>query len=363
MKNMDLSKIKRVLFTGDLLRMDENPNSKLSNPQLTNIEWIFTLFAGKVEENLGIMPYIVSGNETNGLFSRIEVYKELSLIMNVESWVQIFEGSFGRKIIEKYLLRTFEDAFVIGFELPPYMINFFNKQHIPYVDITIHPVRYLPDYILGVRSNIETIQNKLEATAFDANLFVEFADLQKALTIRKLRNNLPQPSSVLFLGQTAIDASLIYNGKMAGLQEVREALLNLSIEYENVYYKAHPHTKEIPALKKLVDSLPNVHWYEVNIYDGLSLNRFALVTSLSSGTLYEANYFGQKTSKLLPTAEKFDLYSKDTARHSLYFPSCPQIFSFEYWEYLLGDRDTFSPEFPAVWKNALKTTLNMKWGR
>ena len=363
MKNIDHYKIKKVIFTPDLLRIDENPANKLINTQLINVEWIFALFANKIKDNLGIMPYIVSGNETSDLLSRIEIYKELSLIMNVESWAHIFEGSFGAEIIEEHLLRIFEDALVIGFELAPYMINFLNKFNIPYIDMTIHPVRYLPDYILGVRSNIETIQNKLKVTAFDENLFVDFADISKALTIRKYRNNLPAPSSALFLGQTAVDASLIYNGKMAGLQEIREALLNLSIKYENIYFKAHPHSKVIPELKKLVESIKNVNWYDVNIYDALAINRFDLITSLSSGTLYEANYFGQRTRKILPTIEKFDLSCKDVDKNRLYYPACPQIFGHEYWQYLLGKKNEFIPEFPKPWEGALKSTISMKWGK
>ncbi len=363
MKDINRKKIKKVLFTGDVLRIDENPNFKLINTQLINIEWIFALFSQKIKNNFGIEPNIISGNEYGDTFSRIELYKELSLLMNVDSWAKIFEGNYGTKVIEKYLIKFFHDAFIVGFELPPYMINFFIKYDLPYIDMTIHPIRYLPDYILGVRSNIEIIRNKLESTAFNENLFVEFADISKALTTRKYRNNLPEPSSALFLGQTTVDASLIYNGKMTGLREIRETLLNLSLKYENVYFKAHPHSKIVPTLKKLVDSISNVSWYEVNIYDALAIDRFDLITSLSSGTLYEANFFGQKTVKVLPTIEKFDLSCKEENKNKLYYPACPQIFASEYWQYLLGDSNKFIAEFPRSWEGALKSTISMKWGK
>ncbi len=363
MKCINILETKRVIFAPDLLRIDPDPKNKLINTQLVNIEWLFTMFSARIEENLGITPYIVSGNESGDLLSRIEIYRELDLMMNVESWSKLYGGTFKSDIIDKYLLRIFEDSLVIGFELPPYMKRFFIRYNIPYIDMTIHPIRYLPDYILGVRSNIEEIQNKLEKTAFNESLFFDFADISKASTIRKYRNNLPEPSSALFLGQTEVDASLIYDGKMAGIEEVRESLRNLSIEYENIYFKAHPYSKRLPALKKLVESFPTVHWYEVNIYDALGTNRFDLVTSLSSGTLYEAKYFGQKNKKILPTTEKFDLSCKKMDKNRLYYPICSQIFASEYWQYLLGDIDTFTPEFPKPWENALISTLHQKWGR
>ncbi len=362
MKTLKNFSFKKVIFTPDLLRVDENPQNKLKNTQRINVEWLYALFAKRIKENLNIDPFILCGDKTNSLFPRIEVYKELDLFINVESWAKIFEGTFGIEVLEKHLLRTFEDSLVIGFELPPYMINIFVKHNIPYIDTTIHPVRYLPDYILGVRSNIESIQHKLEVTSFREDLFVEFADISKALTVRKYRNNLPKPSSALFLGQTAVDASLIYNGKLAGLEEIRETLLNLSIKYENVYFKAHPHSKIISTLKQLTNSISNVHWYEVNIYDALGIDKFDLITSLSSGTLYEAKYFGQRTKKILPTVEKFDLSSVED-KNRLYFPVCSQIFGVEYLQYLFEKTDTFSPIFPKVWENALKSTLSMKWGK
>ena len=91
------------------------------------------------------------------------------------------------------------------------------------------------------------------------------------------------------------------------------------------------------------------------------------MASLSSGTLVEAGFFGRRTRPYIERGAKVDVGG---ARHEEVFArgqfvaAPPAIFGAPYWSYVLGLTEQ-PPELSLFdpWRDALRTALNMKWGR
>lgn len=354
--------MKKIIFTSDLLKVDDRKSDLYLNPQDINIDWLYALFSKNVK-NLGYQE-VTKLNGVEGGFDSIRwnIFNTLGLPLCSASWAMIYEGNYGQDLINQILEPYFiETDLVCGFELPPYFINFLNKNNINYLDFTIHPIRFLPDYILGVRTNIKYIQAKLNLSKLPDSIIHGFADISKSRTVRIARNTNIVEDSVLFLGQIEIDSSLIKDGKIASMDELENSLIDLSMAYPKIYYKAHPHSKSIELLKKSVNKIGKCQWYEMNAYDAYAQDQFALVATLSSGGAYEAKYFGKKTKTYLNVKEHFNYENPHIEQ--IYYPIYKDILNPNYWDWLFNDINFIQSVPPDPYDGAVKFGLNMKWGR
>lgn len=167
--------------------------------------------------------------------------------------------------------------------------------------------------------------------------------------------------SALFLGQIEVDASLIYGGKMASIEDVENSLIELSMIYPKVYYKAHPHAKNLEVLKKSISKITKCQWFEMNVYDALAQNAFSLVATMSSGSAYEAQFFGKQVKYYLDVKQHFNYANPN--KYEVYYPIYKDILNIGYWDWLFNDASfVFSP-YPDAFEGAIKYSSNMKWGR
>lgn len=354
--------MKKVLFTSDLLKIDDRKQDVYSNPQEINIDWIYALFSKNLDIFGQCQTIKLLGTEDGFNSIRWNTYNSLGLPMTSNSWALLYEGEYGLEVISEILLPYLNDIhLVVGFELPPYLIKILNLNKISYIDFTIHPIRFLPDYIFGVRSNIPSVQQKLEFSQIPETLIYDFARISKSRTTRIARNASIAPNSVLFLGQIEIDSSLIQNGCIATQEDIENALIELSMIYPKVYYKAHPHVKNLEQLKKSISKINKCQWFEMNIYDALAQDSFSLVATMSSGSAYEAIYFDKKIKTYLDVKKHFDL--SNPIKEEVYYPIYKDIFNISYWDYLFNNASHGNFSKPDPFEGALKFSLNMKWGR
>jgi hypothetical protein len=298
--------------------------------------------------------------------SRLALYRRLGQEFSSAGWAALYD-ELGDAEVEAAIADRFAGCLVIAFELPPYFERILRRAGIGFIDLAIHPVRFLPDYMFGVRSNIPEVSRRMHATQVPPALFKDFARLSAARSMRVYRNNLPEPGSALFLGQIEIDASLIWRGRMHGEEETELALTELCARFPRVYFKAHPHRADVTRQKALVASLPRCSWIEVNIYDVLARPEVELFASLSSGSLVEAEIFGRATRRYIARPPQVDIAAAphtDVFTEGRYVAAPPAIFREAWWAYVLGLTDTVpEPALPDPVEGALRTTLNQKWGR
>lgn len=355
----------KILFTSDLLKVDDKLQDKYPNPQKVNIDWIYELFSPILKQIFNDSRFSkLYGNE-NGFDSiRWTIYNSLGLQFTSESWGLLYEGRYESEIIKEILYKKLtEYDLVIGFELPPYIVDALSLFGIKYIDFTNHPIRFLPDYMFGVRTNIKEVQEKLSLAIIPDDLIYRFAEISKARTTRILQNREKfGENSAIFMGQIEIDSSLICNGRIADLEDVENALISLTLNYEKVFYKAHPHLKKTEEVKNIIKKIRRCEYLEINAYDAMALDNFAVVASMSSGSLFEAKYFGRKTKYFLPPKDHFDINCNN--KDIIYYPIYKSILNKNFWDWLFNDIPyNIDKDFPDPNEAALKFSLNMKWGR
>jgi hypothetical protein len=336
----------RIAFTSDLLRVD---GVNLDNPQRINVDWIKALFGELIEKALCLPSDICLGSNQD----RIRWYRLLDVPFSLEGWASIYEEVHCPQL-ESELIELFDKSFIVAFELPPYLRKIFNKANLTYIDTCVHYVRFLPDYILGIRSNDPAIMDRMAKSQFPESLFYDFARISRAGTVRTHRDRKIDPGSAFFLGQVEVDTSLIYNSKIAGSIELEDALLQLAASYPSVYYKFHPYRREKNSVHKIVSSIRRCAITDVNMYDAMSDNDIAVVASLSSGGLQEAKFFHKQAWRFLPL---------DMDRTSLpYVPAPPQISSYDYWSHVLHGTEVMQQSLHQF-DRPIRSTLNITWGK
>ncbi len=359
MPNID--SVSRVIFISDLFKVDDRAADRSMNPQRINIEWIHALFSPLLQQALQVSTTLITGEEVQHPLNRVSFYHRKKLPMTSAGWAAIYED-LDCTTTAGAIVQALESSLVIGFEMPPYLIRILTDASIPYVDLGIHPIRYLPDYIFGIRSNSSAIHERIVKSRIPEAVFTDFARISAARTVRVMRGWRPQAGSALFLGQIEVDASLIHKGRVFDIGDVEAQLLELLQSYPKIYYKFHPHRKEKASVEKFLKAHPSFAVADVNIYDGLACPEFLLVCSLSSGALLEAKRFGKNTSRLLENFNAYDLDSGiEVGRH--YLPAPFNIFSEQYWKFLIGNTPSFEAKVPDACDGALKFSLNQKWGR
>ena len=359
-------RFKSITVTSDLLKIDNRQADRLPNPQRINIDWLEVLVGRPISAALGgIRTQKLYGDESNACTPRWTFYSQCGLPMESASWAYVYEGRNVTDRIKEFLGQRFtRDDLIICFEGPEYLINYFIEQEIGYIDFTIHPVRFLPDYMFGVRTNVQRWHDKLAAAAIPDQIIMEFARISAARTMRVYRKNIPLQGSALFLGQIEIDSSLIHCDKLATLDDVELALLSLSGKYPKIYYKIHPHLKEKKPVKAIVERISNCEWIDVNIYDAFACGAFDMIATLSSGGAIEARYFGCNSHWFLNRTDYTSSAIQDSDKR--YYAIYQSALEGSFWSYIFDDTrsiESYEPRWPAASLDGFKFTLNQKWGR
>lgn len=366
MKHDIIKNTKRVIFCSDILRIN-NDNIATDTSISANINMIYRLFAPLIQGVLlsrGRKVEISTLYGTEGGFSsaKFSTYRQLGLPMETASWAFVFANSETQNIIDMEMDKYFSEYdLVLCYETPPYLISYFLKRDIPFLDIRIHAVRFLNDYMFSFFSNIPDIQNKLEKLKIKDDVIYRMAMMISARSAMIFRNPPQAQNNVLFLGQTVCDSSLISHDRLASQDDVIEAISRLATIYETVYYKIHPYNRDKELIQKIVSSCSSCKIFDHNVYDGLSLP-FEKIASLSSGTNVEAKYFGKNAIWMLN-----DLHIPYEGTTSIWktIPIFKYPFFVEFWEYILTTNEkmrTADYEFDYA-EHGVKFVCNMKWGR
>jgi hypothetical protein len=368
MLNENQLTFERLITTTDLFRVDDRNEGRCLSSQKKVGEWIHTLLAPVVSNSLGLSPSNVSvlhGDEGGYESIRWKIFSKAMLPLHYDSWAMLYEGEGYESLFDEELLPSFSNAVVLSFEACPAMLAFFDRNSIPYVDCSIHPIRFLPDYYLGFRTNVQEWLLRLKQVRVPDDLIRDFARVSAGRTVM----NFPpamfeslEEGSAIFFGQMDIDASLIHQGRMANEEQIEAALIELSAAYPRVYYKRHPHNGNAKSLEKVVSKIKGCEWLEINAYDSMALPHFDLFATLSSGTSYEAKYFGKKTKCFLREKSWFDIEREEQSL--AYYGVYESYFGQPFWNFLLaGESDGFSPSLPNAFEGGMKFNLNKKWGR
>lgn len=307
--------INRIIISGDLLRTRE-VNGKAENFHLKRIDKYYHFFKYQIEEATCLPVEKLNTNSTD--FSPAHFYKLCGLEYGSdENWLNIYDFKDLTNEITEYYFYYIKNSLVVYIEMPLIWKRIHEKLGIPYIDLTVHPIRFLDDHMFGMSTNNNLIFDRIKKYQIDDSLFYMQANMIKSIVDY---NPLPiQERSALIAGQTNIDKALYSNGRCLSIMDYEDKISEMGKHYDIVYYKAHPFNSD---LKKIHDFLKRFDFIKLcpsdwNMYRMLSNDNLLKVYAITSGVLYEAPYFGKESEFLYVPPFSFNYakeceYDKDT---------------------------------------------------
>ena len=217
----------------------------------------------------------------------------------LDAWVAAFSAQEMREVVAEAMapLRPFD--LVIGFELSPNQIRAFSAEGIAFLDVSIDPIRFGPDIFFRMRTNDVALGQTLDAYDIGMDAMRPYAALLRSTIGRSARWATEIPPSVLFAGQTDVDASLISGGRLTQAASYIPAIGQALGHGQRLLLKPHPGGLAHRDILALRAAFPDARLVNDNIYALLSAPWIERVVTLSSSVAQEAPLFGKPATCLI----------------------------------------------------------------
>jgi len=226
-----------------------------------------------------------------------EIYRLMGSRPSFGGWVNLFDATPSAEILA-LLAPYFDQRFVVGFELSPFLLKVLNDLGVPYVNFAVHPIRFMPDYLFQVESNFVPRAALADYKVAEEHIAFE-AHIWRNSQAHRGFSGLDAGSAIVF-GQEEYDASLIAEGNVSRLEQYSAALSDLSSSHKTVYFKPHPYARHIGSQIAFMRQFKNVRTINANPYRLLADPAIATVAAQSSSVLTEAEIFGKDICPLWP---------------------------------------------------------------
>lgn len=355
------SEIDRVVFTGDFLR----PAPHIAAPtQDANIRWLFNLLSRQIALATGLKCEVLAWNRAGTGHSGFDLGTIAAIYnlmgedsISIGGWARIYDSDVSADpYIVSYLRQHFARSIVIGFEMSPWLLNIIDSLGVPYIDVSVHSIRFLDDLPLAMKSNCVEVRASLANYALSDSLILTHAGLCSASRMRNSPVHLPQGCG-LIVAQTPYDRSVIRNGRLLSLIDFEYQILDCVENHDLVFIKPHPLEMSKLVLDAVLTLSPKIKATEANIYGLLSSETLDAVYTISSSVGAEAAYFNKEISY-------FFRPSLDMA-NSNYVGIMDSFLAPDFWRKILGSLvPTTEPDGVCIspMSNRLRTSLGVSWG-
>jgi hypothetical protein len=356
--------INRIVFTSDIFRIDDTRKNILQNPQAMNIDWMYELFAPILMKLTGAEASKLVLDAPNDPHGRFALFSETGIEFSTRGWAQIYDADIS-DILDKIPALNDERTLFVTYEAPPYLYNYLKERRKACIDFTIHPIRFLDDYVFGVRSTLEEI-NSLARLHMVPKEIIDVKVRQIRARARRLvhRDKVdPEFGCTVFIGQMPIDASLIHGGRIVSEEEIQRVMNLLCDEGGGpVYYKRHPHAKDAGLIDRILQSTSKrATLLDINIYVLLGCGRVSRIVSMSSSVLYEAQCFDIATLKCLASPDIAFIPGRES-KPDQYIPVQPYFLQQQFWENAMAGKPITEFEKLTLGDGFIKEAINMRWG-
>lgn len=280
--------INKILISSDLLR-PRIINNKIEYFHKSRLDKYYYTLVYQLKEATNIPVEKFSFDNTD--FDFFKFYSLCNIeLKNEYSWLNIYDLDNIPQDAIDYYKKYIEKSLVIYHEAPNIIKRIHNILKIPYIDLNIHPIRFLDDNFWGILTNNKEIFDRIKKYQIDERSFYIYANLIKA-QIKTDQNSNILPNSILLTGQTNIDKSLYFNGKALSIIDFEDEIKELGQKYSKIYYKAHPYNNELNEIRKFLKRFDFIIETSENFYKLCADDNISAVASITSSTLYEAKYF------------------------------------------------------------------------
>lgn len=308
----------RIVITGDLMRPFPSSNGWVSATS-KNIRWLRHVLNPALQATglpISMLAWdermqrhegrffdapVVASRMRQGLSGKAE-----DPAASLQAWASWTERIPVHSSFIEALSGAVEGALVIGYEMPPAMIDALQTLGRPFVDVVLHPVRFMPDLVFALRSNVPQWHE-----IFLQHRLPESAIAQQAALIAAKAAWMPPPEPLtpgcaLVLGQVGIDRAVVSGGRFVSLADHLPALHTLCVEQSQVLFKPHPYGVGQDRSAQAVLAFPAIQTTQSNFYHLVTQPQIEVVVALNSSGLHEARYFGKQVCSLIAPLHDFD---------------------------------------------------------
>ncbi|MHC1727609.1 MAG: hypothetical protein AB9866_16670 [Syntrophobacteraceae bacterium] len=292
----EYGKIKRILITSDFLMTKETE-------QASNSRWMLDLLRRPIKQATGILPSSFSSSLMNSqTLSRAHFFELSDIKLDVDATQFWFDDAAVTSESLDYLARHLgPEDLVVGYELSEQLRRLLDCIEVPWVDIWLHPIRFLDDILFAFSASERSVYDAMRSFHIAEDVFYLYADrirIQSYKGYRRFKKSV-HPGSALFVAQTLEDKAVCERGRMLNLLDFKEAFESTGAEYGKVYYSRHPYVRRgDEAILKYVKDCGFAEVVNSPAYHLLSSGKIAKAFSISSSVVYEAKYFGLDTEFL-----------------------------------------------------------------
>ncbi|NJK55798.1 MAG: hypothetical protein HC939_07280 [Pleurocapsa sp. SU_5_0] len=351
---------KQIKFTGDIFRVSYHQRPT----QDGNIKWLYHALKNPLQlaTSLPVETELFSKQDISLVSSG---YRMIGEDISMEGWPKLFyHNDFSEEFLQQVWL-NFKNSIVIAFELPELLKSALDSLNIPFVDIIIHPVRFLDDLVFGIRSNNREISQLLQNYLIPEESILIQAGIVMASMNRLKRLDITGKAA-LFAGQTTDDKVLIDEGKFHKVSNFLDKFSEISNSYDTLIIKSHPYSAdpfEAISISRLFNNCITV---TDNFYYLMSHENIEAVYSISSSTSIEARYLGKEGYHLAKYPFRFtEDFNEGEFQLGSFFTIDDAIFSADFWRTILAPlvittpiTDVKIPKKP----NRIRTSLRSFWG-
>lgn len=236
--------------------------------------------------------------------------------------------------LNRLVVQRLQRRFCVGYELPPWLAATLDAAAIPYIDIRLHPVRFLDDLIFAVRAAAPEIQSQLAPLALPQAAPHIAAGLLTAMGRYISESRMP-PGTLLVAGQRRFDSTQIAQGGFFDAAPHTLQIHNLCRQYPAIALKPHPHDPQHSLLTAAATAPTRVLGvFGDNTYRLLAQPTIAAVLTVNSGVAVEASYFGKRVHTLLPHA--ISLAWQDSPRAGSHLSIGDTVLTPDFWRRVLA---------------------------
>jgi glycosyltransferase involved in cell wall biosynthesis len=266
--------ITRVVFIGDLCRGD----------QASNVARIERLFSPVLKQyGVALSTYVTEINR-NTVF---------------DEWIESWQRSLSSSCNPALEAVDFEQAAVVGFEIPERDLQYLDQQGVPWVNFAIHPIRFLDDLYFEVSTSFAHNLQEHEASIGLMDLCVQ------ALRTRYSADTINHPNTLAIFGQTPIDKSVYFDGQFHRLDSYLSRLDELVQRHDRVLFKPHPYLTDTEVDRLICERYDATLSTGSDVYELFITAGITTACAISSSVITEAPYFGITAEFLEPRAKRF----------------------------------------------------------
>lgn len=321
--------LRGVTVLGDFVRPDANGRPGEGD---RSIVWLFDAVKRQITRASGLPVHLLTARTCPSLEGWVEAARPAE--QADAWWAAMFADLPMDAALEGVLMPRLEGQFVVGNELPPYLIRLLDRLAVPHLDLRIHPVRFLDDLLFAARASDRGTQEALLGLAVQEDVVFATAGLVEAMCRYTADCNLPA-GTLLVVGQRTMDSTQIDGGRFYDALEHVAEVAAICAEYRAVLLKPHPYGGQHSLLLAAAGAPNALGVTNDNIYRMLAQSEVRAVLTVNSSTAYEARYFDKQVHTLAPLPMRIAWHG-DVRDADAYASVDQGVLSTDFWRMLLA---------------------------